>query len=277
MSDQTDDLQHREDARPQRVQQDGDEQQRHIDEKQLPGRHLVVDPYNIDTHLDQLGTHIRPARQTRNPTQTTHPPTGVRRLLLPPGGRKLGHPMVLPAGGGRHAAHLGEAEHDGCVADHAAQKGPEEAAVARGAKRDGHGDDGKLPGGHVDGDEAECGPVREVAAELLGFAQACHVGGILARLVGGRGRQAAFGGGDLKEGAVLHLGDGQGQDLQRELGKAGGPVLYMVVIYIRQYSRAILFIAWRAARVQHRAARYLQWRSACSNRQIGRFKGSLQR
>lgn len=204
---QADDLQHGEDAGPERVQHDGDEQQREDDEEQLPGRHGVVGPREVDAHLHQLGAHVGAAGEARDPAQAAHPAARVRGLLLPTGWRELGHPVVLAPRRGRHAAHLGEAEHHGRVAGHAADKGPEEAAVARGAERGRHGDDGELPGGHVDGNEAEGGPEREVAAELLGFSQAGHVGHILIGLVGGRRCQDALWGGDLEESVVFHYGD----------------------------------------------------------------------
>lgn len=87
--------------------------------------------------------------------------------------------MVLAPGGGTHAGHLGERNDDGGVAEHGANKSPEETPVAGGRDRWGHGDDGELPGRHVDGHEPEGGPEGEVPLELLRFAQADHVGLVL--------------------------------------------------------------------------------------------------
>lgn len=165
MANQTGNLQGRQDPRPEGISDDGEEQQREDDEEQLPRRDDEVDPDQVDADLDQLGAHIGPARQARDPAQAAHPPGRIRRLPLPPRGRELGYPVVLPARRRRHAAHLRQAQHHRRVRKRTPEERPEEPAVPGRAEGRGHGHDRVLPGGHVDGDEAEGGPVREVTAE----------------------------------------------------------------------------------------------------------------
>lgn len=202
MPNQTDHLDRREYSRPHRVQDDGQYEQPQEYQEHLPAGEDEIRVRDVDADAHEVGAHVHAAREAGDPPQAGHPPRRVAGLLLPSGGRELGDPVVLPSRRGAHAGHLGEREDDGGVAEHGADKGPEEAAVARRRDGGGHGDDYKLPGGHVDGHEAECGPEGEVALELLGLSQADHVGLVLGEETPGGCR---LGGGDV-DVVVLHGG-----------------------------------------------------------------------
>lgn len=167
---QTDHLNCRQYPRPQRVQQDGQQEQPQEDEEDLPAGKDEVWVRDVDTDAHKVSADIHAAGETGDPPQTSHPARRIASLLLPPGGRELGDPVVLAARRGAHAGHLCEGQDDRGVAEDGAEKSPEEAAVAGRRDRGGHGDDDELPGGHVDGHEAESGPEGEVALELLGLA-----------------------------------------------------------------------------------------------------------
>lgn len=202
MPNQTDHLDRRENPRSQRVQHDGQQKQPQKYEEDLPAGEDQIRVRDVDTDAHKVGADIHAAGKTGDPPQTSHPARRIAGLLLPPSRRELGDPVVLPARRGAHAGHLGEREDDGGVAEDGADKGPEEAAVARRRDRGRHGDDDELPRRHVNGDEAEGGPEGEVAPELLGLAQAHHVGLIL-RDETCRGRRLGRGDVDV---VVLHGG-----------------------------------------------------------------------
>ena len=155
MAKEGDCFQHRQNSRPHGIECNCDHDKGQHNARILPTRKSIRGIGNLNCRLDLRCDHKYAACKARQPSQSRHPPRRIAQELLIFGGCELADPMILPTGGRCHGFHLGEGGYDGGVAEHRADKDPEEATEAAVDEASAQRDEDVFPSCRVDGHEAE--------------------------------------------------------------------------------------------------------------------------